>query len=132
MADIATLEEFASLLQTDVDTATAALVLLDLAQGLVRDEIGVQDPWPTIAKAVALAAAQRAYVTPEVQRLEAVGGSTVNYNTPLYTNGVFLSETEKADLHAWANGPGGATTGQPQGCFPAARPWPDPVENCWY
>lgn len=132
MADIATVEELASLLQTDIDTATANLVLLDLAQGLVAAEIGVQDPWPTIAKAVALAAAQRAYVTPEAQRLEVTGSTTTNYNTPLYTNGMFLSATEKADLHAWANGPGGATIGQPQGAFPPARPWPDPVERCWY
>lgn len=132
MADIATLDEFASFLQVDVDTATSNLLLLDLAQGLIAGEIGDQDPWPTIAKSVALSAAARAYVNPEGLRQETTGSTTAIYNTPLYTNGVFLSDQEKADLHAWANGPGGSTLGQPQGCFPEPRAWPDPAESCWY
>lgn len=132
MPDIATLEEFASFLQTDIDTATANLLLLDQAQGLITEQIGVQDPWPTIAKSVALAAAGRAYVNPEGLRQDTTGSTTAIYNSPLYRNGVYLSDQEKADLHVWANGPGGSTLGQPQGCFPEPRPWPDPVENCWY
>lgn len=132
MADIATLGEFASFLQVDVDTATSNLLLLDLAQGLIAGEIGDQDPWPTIAKSVALSAAARAYVNPEGLRQETTGSTTAIYNAPLYTNGVFLSDQEKADLHAWANGPGGSTLGQPQGCFPEPRAWPDPAESCWY
>jgi hypothetical protein len=131
MADIATLEEFASFLQVDVNTATSQLLLLDLAQGLIAGEIGEQDPWPTIAKSVALSAAARAYVNPEGLRQETAGSTTAIYNTPLYTNGVFLSDQEKADLNAWVNGPGGSTLGQPQGCFPQPRAWPDPVESCW-
>ena len=132
MADIATLAEFASFLQIDVDTATSNLLLLDLAQGLISAEIGEQDPWPTIAKSVALSAAARAYVNPEGLRQDTTGSTTAIYNTPLYSNGVYLSESEKAALHAWVNGPGGATTGQPQGCFPESLRWPDPVENRWY
>lgn len=132
MADIATVEELASQLQTDLDTATANLLLLDQAQGLITAVIGVQNPWPTIAKSVALAAASRAYVNPEGLRQDTTGSTTAIYNTPLYRNGVYLSDQEKADLHAWANGPGGSTLGQPQGCFPQPRAWPDPAESCWY
>jgi hypothetical protein len=131
MADIATLPEFASFLQTDVDTATSNLLLLDLAQGLIVEEIGVQNPWPTIAKSVALSAAARAYVNPEGLRQQTVGSTSSLYNTPLYTNGVFLSESEKASLRAWAN-QNGDPSGGPQGDFPPARAWPDPVEKCWY
>ena len=103
MADIATLEEFASFLQVDVDTATSSLLLLDLAQGLVADQIGTQNPWPTIAKAVALAAAARAYVNPEGLRQDTTGSTTAIYNTPLAMNGVYLSDSELARLQGWAD-----------------------------
>lgn len=128
MADIATVEEFASFLQTDLDTATANLLLLDLAQGLITAEIGAQDPWPTIAKSICLAAAGRAYVNPEGLRQDTVGSTTAIYNTPLYMNGVYLTESELAALHAWVNGPGGSTKGKPQGAFPTAYAWPDPAQ----
>jgi hypothetical protein len=131
MADIATVPDLASFLQiTDVNVPAAAL-LLGMAQGLVVEEIGVQDPWPSVAKSVALSATARAYVNPEGWRQEpgvgSVSGGIYN-NAPLYSNGVYLSESEKAQLHAWANGPGGSTALRPQGCFPAARAWPDPAE----
>lgn len=128
MVAIATLEEFASQLQTDLDTATANLLLLDQAQGLITAEIGDLNPWPTIAKSVALAAAGRAYVNPEGLKQDTTGGTTAIYNTPLYRNGVYLSDAEKADLAKWLNGPGGSTLGQPQGSFPDSHAWPDPVE----
>jgi hypothetical protein len=129
VADIATIEEFASFLQTDPDTATANLLLLDLAQGLITAEIGAQDPWPTIAKSIALAAAGRAYVNPEGLRQDTVGSTTAIYNTPLYVNGVYLTDAERASLHTWANGPGGSSRGKPQGAFPVAWPWPDPAQT---
>lgn len=103
MAQIATLEEFASALQTGVDTATAHLLLLDLAQGLIAEQIGEQDPWPVTAKAVALAVAARAYVNPEGLRQETTGSTTSVYNTPLYVNGVYLSDSEIDRLQAWLN-----------------------------
>lgn len=103
MAQIATLEEFASALQTNLDTATANLLLLDLAQGLIAEVIGEQDPWPVTAKAVALAVAARAYVNPEGVRQETTGSTTVIYNTPLYVNGVYLSDSEIDRLQAWLN-----------------------------
>lgn len=130
MVAIATLEEFASQLQSDLDTATANLLLLDQAQGLITEQIGDQDPWPTIAKSVALAAAGRAYVNPEGLRQDTTGGTTAIFNTPLYRSGVYLSDQEKADLARWLNGPGGSIVGLPQGAFPEALPWPDPAY--WY
>lgn len=128
MVAIATLEELASQLQSDLDTATANLLLLDQAQGLVTEQIGDQNPWPTIAKSIALAAAARAYRNPEGTRQETRGGTTDIYNDPLYRMGVYLSDLEKADLQQWLNGPGGSTIGQPQGSFPDSHAWPDPVE----
>lgn len=132
MANIAELTELASALQSDLDTATANLLLLDLAQGLITEQIGVQNPWPTIAKAIALAAAARAYRNPEGVRQDQLGGSNQVYNDPLYRMGVYLTADEKQELAQWLNGPGGSTVGQPQGSFPAALAWPDPVERyCW-
>jgi len=128
MADIATLPELASFLQTDLDTATANLLLLDLAQGLITEVIGIQNPWPTIAKTTALTAAGRAYRNPEGLRQETVGGSTSIYNDTLYVMGVYLTADERAALTKWLNGPGGSTVGQPQGEFPDSHAWPDPVE----
>lgn len=129
MADIATVQEFADFLQVEPNVATANLLLLDLAQGLITAEIGAHDPWPTIAKSVALAAAGRAYVNPEGLRQDTVGSTTAIYNTPLYMNGVYLTDAEKAALHAWSNGAGGSTLGKPQGAFPVAWPWPDPAQT---
>lgn len=103
MAQIATLEEFASALQTNVDTATANLLLLNLAQGLIAEQIGEHDPWPVTAKAIALAVAARAYVNPEGLRQETTGGTTAIYNTPLYVNGVYLSDSEIDRLQGWLN-----------------------------
>jgi len=130
MADIATLEEFTLFLQTDPDTATANLLLLDLAQGLVTAQIGEQDPWPTVAKAVALAAAGRAYVNPEGLKQDTVGSTTAVFNIPADMNGVYLTPAELHALDEWAVGPGGQTRGQPQGDgFPAPYAWPDPAQH---
>jgi hypothetical protein len=129
MVAIATLAEFASQLQEDIDTATANLLLLDQAQGLVTEQIGDRNPWPSIAKSIALAAAGRAYVNPDGLQRELVGGALQIYNTSLGANGVFLTEAERASLHRWANGPGGSTLNQPQGTFPDRPFYPDPAER---
>jgi hypothetical protein len=126
MVAIATVEEFASFLQEDLDTATANLLLLDLAQGLITAEVGDQNPWPTIAKSVALSAAGRAYVNPDGLKQDTAGSTTAIFNTPPSVNGVYLTDGERAALHVWLNGPGGSTLGKPQGAFPTALPWPDP------
>lgn len=129
MADIATLPEFASFLQTSVDNATSNLLLLDLAQGLIVEVIGEQDPWPTVAKSVALAAAGRPYRNPEGLKRATRGGATDEYNAE--EMGVYLTDSEVKRLQKWLEGPGGSALGKPQGCFPAARTWPDPVERCY-
>lgn len=60
---IATVAEFASRVQQDVDTATATL-LLELAEDLIVAETGILTPWPARVKGVQLDAATRAYVNP--------------------------------------------------------------------
>lgn len=102
MVAIATLEEFASFLQEDLDTATANLVLLDLAQGQIIDEIGARDPWPATAKAVALSAAKRAYVNPDGASSETVGGTAIAYTDG--NMGVFLTEEERNRLQRVGGG----------------------------
>lgn len=127
MADIATVPELASALQSDLDTATANLLLLDLAQGLIVELIGDQTTWPKTAKAIALAAAARAYRNPEGLRQDTVGATTGIYNDPLYRMGVFLSDAERADLLRWKNVHDNGTGG-PLASFPESHAWPDPVE----
>src|SRR6266498_192469 len=115
MTAIATLPEFASFLQSDLDTATANLVLLDLAQGLIEEQIGAQDPWPTIGKAIALTAAGRAYTNPNGVRQETVGAVSTVYNSPLYNNGVYLTDDEITRLQRWLNDHGAGEFGSPRG-----------------
>lgn len=126
MANIAELTELASALQTDLDTASANLYLLDLAQGLITEVIGDHNPWPTTAKSIALTAASRAYRNPDGARQETVGGVTVVYNDPLYRMGVYITDDERADLIQWNIANGG--TGGPLASFPDSHAWPDPVE----
>lgn len=127
MANIAELTELASALQCDLDTATANLLLLDLAQGLITEVIGAQNPWPTVAKSTALTAAARAYRNPEGVRTEAVGGINLGYNDPLYRMGVYLSDQERADLIRWKTNHDSGKGG-PAGYFPEPMGYPDPVE----
>jgi len=129
MPDIATVEEFASFLQSDLDAATANLLLLDLAEGLIVAEIGEQDPWPAVAKSICLASAARAYVNPDGLRQDTTGSTTAVFNAPAGVNGVYLTAAELAALNDWVNGPGGATHGKPQGAFPVAYSWPDPAQR---
>ena len=114
MADIATREELASALQSDLDTATANLLLLGLAQGLVQDEIGERDPWPAVAKATALAAAARAYVNPTGARTTARGPFSTTFASA--EAGVYLTDGELARLRAWLIRHGGDSSTE------AARP----------
>lgn len=101
MTAIATLTEFASSIQQDVDTASATLYLLDLAQGLVADEIGDLAVWPAVAKSVALAAAGRAYVNPEALTGETVGSTSQDRRGQPIEMGVYLTDGEIARLQRW-------------------------------
>jgi hypothetical protein len=102
MADIASLPELASFLQVDLDTATANLLLLELAQGLITEIIGDLDPWPVTAKAVALAAAGRAYRNPDGLKRETVGAVTSEYNAE--EMGVYLTPSELGRLQGHVTG----------------------------
>jgi hypothetical protein len=119
MADIAETYELEFAIQVTVDPAVAEF-LLDLAQGLIVDEIGERDPWSPTAKAVALAAAGRAYLNPSGNRSETTGPFTAVRDAAAL--GVYLTDEEVARLHRQP----GATYG-PVGSFPAAQCWPDPV-----
>lgn len=127
MANIAELTELASALQCDVDTATANLLLLDQAQGLITEVIGTQDPWPSTAKSIALTAAARAYRNPEGTQREQVGGTLTIYNDPPARMGVYLTAEERTDLIRWKTNHDSGTGG-PIGAFPDSHAWPDPVE----
>lgn len=126
MADIATLPEFASALQTDVDTATSQLLLLDLAQGLITEEIGEQDPWPVTAKAIALAAAGRAYRNPDGLKRVTVGGTSREFNAE--EMGVYLTDSEVSRLQKWLNkgGRGSMGTIRLQSGYPDVAPCTPP------
>lgn len=126
MANIAELTEFASALQEDLDTASANLYLLDLAQGIITEVIGDQNPWPSTAKSIALAIAARAYRNPDGLQREQVGGTLAIYNDQPGRMGVYLTADERDDLIRWKNYNGG--TGGPLASFPDSHAYPDPVE----
>jgi hypothetical protein len=109
-------------IQTTVEPGAASF-LLELAQGLIVEEIGEHDPWSSTAKAVALAAAGRAYLNPEGFRSETTGPFTAVRDAAAL--GVYLTDDEVARLHRQpATGYGG-----PVGSFPDAECWPDPIRR---
>jgi hypothetical protein len=96
MAVIATLSDLASFLRVDVATITDRQILLDLAQGLVIDVVGVQTPWSVTTKAVVLGAAARAYYNPEGLRSVSVDDGTIVYAEA--GMGVYLTSAEATRL----------------------------------
>jgi hypothetical protein len=104
MADIATPEELATSLQIPdpgVDTGSAELYL-ELAQGLITEKIGEQEPWPAVAKAIALAAAGRPCRNPGAAKRLTSGPFTADFNPEQF--GVYLTDDEKERLADWAAG----------------------------
>ena len=105
-----TIEEFASYVQSDVDTYTATL-LRDLVTGLIAGVVGDSfdpDAGTVTQKAVALEAARRAYQNPN-----GITSTTVSIDDYSRTDrwelarlaarlGVFITEDEKADLRGGA------------------------------
>lgn len=118
---IASLSEFAYAIRTDAARAAKHQLLLELAEGLVVDELGQLDSYPTRAKVVALGAAARAYFNIEGHQQEELGDSV---RQPLDAKllGVYLTDDELGQLH----GPDGRT---PSYEFPGSWPYPDPVER---
>lgn len=125
MAHIVSLEDFALAIQSDVAEATDNLLFLDLAEGLVEEELGTQDPWPTIAKSTVLAAASRPVWNPEGLNDEIVGGVTKGRDAA--EMGVYLTDDEIKRLRGWKADNLG--TGKPTFQFPGTWPYPDPVER---
>lgn len=91
---IATVAEFASRVQQDVDTATAQL-LLEIAEDLIVGETGLLDPWPARVKGVQLDVATRAYVNPAGVNHELFETYTRSGIPP---GGVYLTASEKVIL----------------------------------
>lgn len=56
---------------------------------------------PQVIRGICLAVAARVYLNPDGVRQETVGSTTMIYNTPLYSSGVYLTEQERADLTAY-------------------------------
>lgn len=97
MADLFELTELASLLQQDVDTATATLAR-DMATGFVTARVIVlPDPVPAALKAVALRIASRIYNNPTGAKAESIGGYS---STP----GEFLDAADDMVLSAFRAG----------------------------
>lgn len=91
---IYTPEEFASYVQSDVDTATA-LLLRDLVTGLIDELADFAGVYPASVKAVALTAAARAYSNPSGLISETVGDYSYRRAGG---SGVYLTSEEKAQI----------------------------------
>jgi hypothetical protein len=116
MTTIATLGEFAYAIR--LETAAAAAkhqLLLELAEGLVIQELGVLTEYPVSAKAVVLEAAARAYFN----LIAAEQRDVVNPKT--IQSFVYLTNEEINRLY-------GRTDRGPRFSFPGTWPYPDPVE----
>lgn len=117
---IATLDEFAYTIRLDAAAAAKHQLLLELAEGLVVDELGELDSYPVRAKAAVLAAAARAYFNLAGTQQEELVDS-VRQPLDAAALGVYLTEEELERLH-------GHEARQPTYSFPDAVPYPDPVE----
>lgn len=99
-----TIDEFASKVQSDVDTATAVL-LRDLVTGLISETVGDSfdvDSAPVTVKAIALTAASRDYTNPSGYTSTTV--AIDDYSTTNRRDGVganlYLTDEELAMLQA--------------------------------
>lgn len=114
---IATLGEFAyAIRRTSAEAATHQL-LLELAEGLVIDELGEQDSYSVSAKAVVLEAAARAYF--ELLAAEQENQPVVREAMERF---VYLTDDEIQRLV-------GRVARGPQFSFPGEWSYPDPVER---
>lgn len=93
---IYTAEEFASYVQSDVDTATA-LLLRDLVTGLIDELADFDGTYPATVKAIALTAAARAYTNPQGLTSETIGEYSYRRTGG---SGVYLTAEEKSAISA--------------------------------
>lgn len=111
MSDLFELTELAALVQTEVDDTTGTL-LRTLVTGLIAGEIPSYDldaePVAPVVKAVALAAAARAYTNPQGLASETVGSYSYSRGSDNRNGGVYLTQDERALLRrvAFPNRPG--------------------------
>lgn len=121
MTTIATLEEFAYAIRLEPAAAAKHQLLLELAEGLVVDELGVLDSYSTSAKSVVLAAAARGYYNLlAAKREQGIDRKAEPGDRQAAQDLVRLTDDEIDQL-------GGAVRG-PQFAFPGTWPYPDPVE----
>lgn len=120
MGHIATTAEFAYAIGLSAADAAAHALLLDLAEGLVIEELGVRATYPVSAKAVVLAAAARAYYNRAGVRQETVGSVSRTFEAARL--GVYLTEDDVDRLH-------GRAARSPTYSMPGMWPYPDPVER---
>lgn len=113
---IATLDEFAYAIRRNSADAAKHQLLLELAEGLVIDELGEQESYSVSAKAVVLEAAARAYF--ELKAAEQDGQPDDRMAMERF---VYLTDDQLARL-------GDKSSRGPQFSFPAASSWPDPIE----
>lgn len=113
---IATLGEFAYAIDKDSAAAAKHQLLLELAEGLVIDQLGEQDSYSVSAKAVVLEAAARAY-----WELLAARDEGQPADRQAMERFVYLTDDQVKRLT------GKASRG-PQFSFPAASSYPDPIE----
>lgn len=125
MPHIASDVEFASVLRKGLEVAQQHTLLLELAEGLVADELGDQDPWPAVAKSVVLSAAARAFFNPQGLLREGIDGVSGTRASPEL--GVYLTDDELKRLRRWKTDHLG--NGKPTFSFPGTWPFPDRVER---
>jgi hypothetical protein len=113
---IATLAEFAYAIRKTEAQAAGHQLLLELAEGLVIDELGVLDSYTVTAKAVVLEAAARAY-----WELLAAEQEGVPADRQAVERLVYLTDEQRGRL-------AGPAARGPQFSFPTEWPYPDPVE----
>lgn len=113
---IATLEEFAYAIRRTSAEAAKHQLLLELAEGLVVDELGQLESYSVSAKAVVLEAAARAF-----WELLAADQEGVPADRQAMERFVYLTDEQVQRLTD-------KTARGPQYSFPGTWPYPDPVE----
>lgn len=100
MGDIVQLVQLANTFNRSVNEAVGN-ELIRQAEGLVRDRIGTQTPWPMVAEIVVLRAAGRPLRNPK--GLTQSNTDSVGSQFPDERLGVYLDAADKADLDEWLN-----------------------------
>lgn len=124
MADLFTLDELASYMQSDLDAATATLARL-LVTTLIRNEVGATryDALTDLSplKPVALDVARRIMLNPDGVRSEQVDDYQVTYAAEHLAGAALTPDEVTRVLAAAGIQSSGAFTIRPAGCAPTIR-----------